>query len=280
MDSNVWERVVFPDRDSCPGSIPLLRMIKEAVQDGRVQGFICESTGTLEAIKKCERPAYFANRKPKSSIQTERVGNNTSLTITFSTDHTLHRGLHPKLIEKLQEARAMGIRLLMVPCVGLPLPGQFLDDPTFYEPLAYSSGAYFQRFGDAAAAIEARRVGSALIAAIARRIEERFPATAQTSGAGMRLLVYAEDEAERTEIAKAVAEWADGALVASHIGIENDLLCTEDRGRSAGGPSIFDATNRAWLSATYGVKFTNIPELAALLAGGLHIQPVAEREDP
>jgi hypothetical protein len=69
FDSNVWERVVFPDNDSDPNHILLLRLIKEALQDGRLQGFICESLGTLEAIKKEKRQAYFANKKPKSDVQ-------------------------------------------------------------------------------------------------------------------------------------------------------------------------------------------------------------------
>jgi hypothetical protein len=262
FDSNAWEVVVSPGaahkNHSC------LLKIKEALEDGRLKGFICETLGTLEAIKRSKRADYFANRKPKSDIQIERVGTNPSVTITFKTDHSLHPGLDKRLTDKLQEARAIGMLLLSAPRLNIPLPSHFRNDPTFYEPQVFSSGAYNERFGDAAAAIEARGVGGAVVAAIAKRIEHRFRVNGQTPS-GSQFLAYAEDEAERKEIEKAIAEWADGDLVASHIGSENDLLCTEDRAKSAGGPSVFDTTNRAWLSAAYGVKIVTIADLAVRL---------------
>lgn len=36
--------------------------IKDALRDGRVRGFICESFATLEAIKKKDRAGYLAKR--------------------------------------------------------------------------------------------------------------------------------------------------------------------------------------------------------------------------
>ncbi len=156
------------------------------------------------------------------------------------------------------------MRLLSAPRLNLPLPSQFLHDQAFYDPQVFSSGAYVERFGDAVAAIEARGVGGAVIAAIVKRIEERLPANARASKSGSQLLAYADAE-EKTKIKQAIAEWADGDLVASHIGIDNDLLCTEDKGKSAGFPSIFNVANRSWLKAMYGVNFVTIPELAARL---------------
>jgi hypothetical protein len=37
-----------------------------------------------------------------------------------------------------------------------------------------------------------------------------------------------------------VSEWADGDAVAAHIAYGNDIFCTQDQGKSAGGPSILD----------------------------------------
>ena len=73
------------------------------------------------------------------------------------------------------------------------------------------------------------------------------------------------DANEKTEIQKAVAEWADRDTVAAHFAYTNSYLCSEDRGVSAGSPSIFDAINRTWLRATYGVEFVTLEELAALV---------------
>ena len=36
------------------------------------------------------------------------------------------------------------------------------------------------------------------------------------------------------KLPKACAEWADGELVSAHIAYRNDILCTNDRARSAG----------------------------------------------
>ena len=65
--------------------------------------------------------------------------------------------------------------------------------------------------------------------------------------------------------AKACAEWADGELVANHIAYRNDVWCTNDLARAA-GTSIFDPTNRAWLTAEFGVRFTTLEELTKELS--------------
>jgi hypothetical protein len=263
FDSNVWEPVVCPD-PTHPQHMWLLE-INEALRDRRLHGFICETVGTLEAITKPKRADYLAKRKFKNSVLAEGTGNNTNITITFQMDHN-HPDLvlHPKLLNKLQTARHIDIRLLQVPVIGLPIPKYFRDNRDFYAPETFSSG-YFDRFGNAAAAIEARGLGSALLTAIGKRIQQRSPLNAHVAISGVQWLQYAKDEAEKKEIAKAIAEWADGYLVASHIGYENDVLCTEDQAHSVRGASVFDTTNRTWLSATYGVTVLTIRQLAALM---------------
>jgi hypothetical protein len=79
---------------------------------------------------------------------------------------------------------------------------------------------------------------------------------------------HSHDRVVQSEIEKVVAESADGDTAAAHIAFGSDFLCSEDRGRTAGARSIFDAANRAWLKAAYGVNFVNIPELAALIDAG------------
>ena len=94
--------------------------------------------------------------------------------------------------------------------------------------------------------------------------------TVRRGGKGLiRAITKAHDKSIRKYAnldAMKADEWADGDSLAAHVAIENDLLCAEDRGKSAGGPSIFDATNRAWLRSTYEVEFVTIPELAGRLA--------------
>jgi|ERR1700730_4642728 hypothetical protein len=60
FDSNTWEKVFDPvDRDWVP--------IRSAVSSGRITGFICEAAFRIEAIRKRERTAYFA--EPAMDVQ-------------------------------------------------------------------------------------------------------------------------------------------------------------------------------------------------------------------
>ncbi len=47
--------------------------------------------------------------------------------------------------------------------------------------------------------------------------------------------------------------------MAAHIAFQVDYLCTGDKPQ--GRSSIFDSTERAWLTTTYGVQFVTIIEL-------------------
>ncbi len=228
-------------------------------------GYLCETLGTLEAIKRTDRANYFDNRRPTTDVQITQSVTTATVTITFATKHDLHPGLPSVLRDRLQTARALGFRLLPVPRVNISLPNEFRSDQDFYEAAAFASMDYNERFGTAAAEIESRGAGGAVLAGIAQRIGGRLAPAERRLCTG--LLSHAKDDAERSEIIRAVAEWADGDLVASHIAIGNDLLCTEDLGKSAPEQSVFGPVSRAWLTATYGVQFVNTPELVAALAG-------------
>jgi hypothetical protein len=70
---------------------------------------------------------------------------------------------------------------------------------------------------------------------------------------------------EENRIKRAISEWADGDTVATHYGYGNDYLCSEDQGGSGATPSIFDAANRSWATADYGISFATLSELAAMV---------------
>jgi hypothetical protein len=96
-----------------------------------------------------------------------------------------------------------------------------------------------------------------------KAIGERIKSRTTWAGPWYTALNQAQDEQERKEIEKAVAEWADGDAIAAHIAYRNDIFCSADRGQSAGGPSIFDVENRAWLQNTYGIRILSLKMLAA-----------------
>ena|SRR5208282_6933263 len=112
--------------------------------------------------------------------------------------------------------------------------------------------------------IESRGLGCARAKALATRLAGGTP----PEGPWFRSLGNARDIHETREVARAVAEWADGDSVAAHYGYENEFFCTLDAGKGeskCGDPAILDADNRAWLTEQYGIQFVTIGELARKL---------------
>ncbi len=69
-------------------------------------------------------------------------------------------------------------------------------------------------------------------------------------------------ESEVGNIAKAIAEWADGDSVACHIAVGGDYFCTRDVAKKAGDKSIFSETNVEWLKNEYDFHIISPEKLA------------------
>lgn len=241
FDSNSWEQVFDPiDRNWAP--------VRAAISSGRIAGFICEAGFRIEAIRKRERAAYFAEPAMEVQLPFSTVVKNGMPYIqimSFGPNDEVHPGLPEIQVVKLKAALAAGVRLMRgVAWLGLPSPVDIRDPALFVQT---SDPEREQRQIDAAARIEARGVGKAAFDAAGG-----WNAQPGTS--------YNEKV-----FAKACAEWADGELVASHVAYRNDILCTNDLARAA-GTSIFDPTNRAWLATEFGVQFVTLAELLRLLS--------------
>ncbi|KRQ15551.1 hypothetical protein [Bradyrhizobium manausense] len=241
FDSNSWEQVFDPsDREWEP--------VQSAISTGRITGFICEAGFRIEAIRKRERAAYFA--EPAMAVQSAystvvRNGKPCIPIMSFGPNDAIHPGLPEMQAPKLKAALAAGVRLMRgLAWLGLPSPGDIRDPALFVQT---SDPEREQRQIDAAARIEARGVGKAAFDAAGGW--NAHPGTS-----------YNEKV-----FAKACAEWADGELVASHIAYRNDILCTNDLARAA-GTSIFDPANRAWRATEFGVQFVTLAELLKLLS--------------
>ena len=194
------------------------------------------------------------------------------MTIEIKADHSLHPGIGEEFEEELDEAVAIGMKLLTTPYIGLPIPARLLNNPDIYAPEVFATADYNERFGNVTGTIVARGVGEGALAAIAKEFTERLDA-ARPGGLSDRDLINGVYEyscasglnKEKRQIEKAFAESADGDVAAAHVAFGNDYLCTEDRGGSAIAPSIFDKDNRAWLKITYGVEILNVQQLSDLL---------------
>jgi hypothetical protein len=249
FDSNVWQMAVMPSLAGKTGLFADFVVINDALQTKQIQGFISETVGTLEAIRNVGRKAYFTSIKPKVNVQVVNATQGQALLkIDIGTTHDQHPGLHRVLKERLELAIALGMRLMRAPRMTIPVPALMLDLSVFADETDVpTSAARDNRWGDVMQTIEQRGVGSALL----RILQEKAGGTA--------------DDIKEKEFARAVAEWADGDAVAAHVAYKNDIFCTEDQGRSAGGASIFDTGNRQWLAVMYGVRFATVKELASTL---------------
>jgi len=273
FDTQVWNRMVFPERYLNSPNYAALVKINNAIRSGLVRGFICESFGTLEAIKKTERAKFHAQSIPKVEVTAKTQGRGlVCMSIEIKSKNSLHPGLTEEFEEELGRALSIGMKLLSAPYIGVPLPDRLRNNPHIYAPEVFATADYNERFGSVVNAIVSRGVGGGALVALAREFTERLDA-ARPEWLSDRELIYRVYEyarasglkKEKEQVEKVFAESADGDVVAAHVAFGNDYLCTEDRGGSAIGPSIFDADNRAWLETTYGVKILTAQQLSDLL---------------
>ena len=273
FDTNVWNRMVFPERYANRPNYAALVTIRDAVRGGRVHGFISEGFGTVEAIQKKYQAKFHAQNVPKVNVTNKSYGPGLHcLSINIEANHSLHPGIGEAFEEELQEALAIGIKLLSTPYIGLPVPDRLRNNPHIYAEEVFATADYNERFGEVSGTITARGVGQGALPALARDLTAQLDGP-KPDGLTDRALIYGAYEYAstrglnkiKTQIEKAFAESADGDLVAAHIAFDNHYLCTEDRGRSAHGPSVFDPVHRAWLKTEYGVEIVEAQQLVTFL---------------
>ena len=273
FDTNVWNRMVFPERWRNSPNYDSLVRIKDAIRSGPVRGFISEGFATVEAIRKRNRAKFHAQNIPTVEV-TPKVqgGGSISISIEIKANHNQHPGIGEEFEEELNEALAIGIKLLTTPYIGLAVPDRLRNNPQIYAEEVFATAEYNERFGNVVRTIIDRGVGEGALPVLAKEFTEQLDGP-RPAGLSDRALIYGVYEYACTsglskykrQIEKAFAESADGDLVAAHIAFGNDYLCTEDQGRSAVSPSIFDAENRVWLKTEHRVEILNAQQLVNLL---------------
>jgi hypothetical protein len=239
FDSNAWERIFTPADTICAP-------IRAALANGAMAGFICETGFRIEAITKVQRASYFT--QPYMDRRYDGVvmrDGREYVQVSFGPDDTRHPGLPSVQAQKLQRALSAGVLLMRGSSfMGLAAPREILNPQIYVPETTVAAREREQRQIDVMELIEARSVGKAA-----------FDALGGWSPAGT-------PPANDKKFFRACAEWADAELVAAHIAHKHDILCTNDRARSA-GTSVFDAANRGWLTAQFGVVFKTVDELIA-----------------
>ncbi len=257
FDTNTFDKVSRPS--ICANDPEYVAMVKihEALKRRVIQGFICETTLTLEGIGKDRRAIVFGGTVSNSSMT--QVSEDT-FEITITPEQPDRRPVHPKQAVRFREAFGLGIRLLGAPRIGMPrAEEQFyaLEDSA-------KIGERLNRFVDLGREIEKRGIGCARAEALAAKLSGGDP----QPGPWFTSLGNAKNIHETREVSRAIAEWSDGDSVAAHYGYDNDFFCTLDAGKAEnkrGDPAILDSNNRAWLSESYGFQFVSIRALAEKL---------------
>ena len=247
--------------------------IREAVRSGRVSGSISEGFATAEAIGRRNQARYYIESVPEVEVTpTVLTGGSVSMSININARHAQHPGIGADFEEELTAALEIGVKLLTTPYIGLAVPDGLRKSPDIYADGIFATTSYNERFGHVVRSINSRGVGGGALGVLAKEFKQELdgPVPANWSDRELIYRVYeyassAGRSKEKRQVEKAFAESADGDVVAAHIAIGNDYLCTEDRARSSVFRSIFDAENRAWLETAYGTRIVGVEELVSLL---------------
>lgn len=237
FDSNAWESVFDLTNSDC-------EPIRVALAAGLLKGFVCESAFRIEAIKKGGRVKYFQSPKMETKIRfVPGTGGGVILHCEFGPADEEHPGLPEIQARKLETALKGGVRLIHgMSWLGLPRPLEINDPGIYVKDAEDERDRRSQCQADLSQAIRERGVGRTAFEALG----------------GWTGDLVAEEVSKKFQ--RACAEWSDGETVIAHVSYQNDILCTNDFGMSA-GKSIFDSANRAWLTDTYNVRFATLQHL-------------------
>jgi hypothetical protein len=260
FDTNTLDKAARPERNPKDPSQVDFKKVHEALRSGILRGFVSETIVTLEGIQRSDRAQVFASTRIATAGTEPQVNADGTVTrlLNLQAIQPSRQPLHEENVRRLTAALQLGFRVLSATRLLMPK----IDDPNkeIYLYGVADDSTLAARFNDAADAIEARGFGSVPIMKIAAGLANRAGVGAEP---WYRSLNRA-NAAEEGKIASAFAEWADGDTVAAHITFQIQYLCTDDRAAKA-KLSIFDPIQRAWLMATFGVRFVTISELAAMV---------------
>jgi hypothetical protein len=277
LDTNVLDLACRPERFPKDPRQLLMKKVHDALASGQVKGFYSVTMLTIEGIMRQDRADVFAGTQTVMQPETTRIIKNSDLPeeirqkvgsedietigVELRVEQPDRKRLHPEIVARMQAAKALGVKVLK----DVPRIGAFgITDPNSDYYLSRGEGAELKKWIDkaheVARAIEARGVGFAQVKALGQKIGVSDP-----TSIWFRSLDKAGDIHEKRAVERAFGEWADGDSVASHVAYGLDAFCSADVGNSNATNSVLDPVNRAWLTATYGVRFMTFEDLAASL---------------
>jgi hypothetical protein len=277
FDTNVLDLACRPERFPKDIRQSRLQKVRDALASGAIQGFYSVTMLTIEGIMRKDRADVFASTRTKMQPETFSVTKNADLPdairakvgsadveairMNLVVEQPARKPLHPEVVARIKAAQALGVRVLKdVPRIGAYL----IEDPEkeFYLDNGDASElrAWNEKIHEVAKAIQDRGLGFAQIAALGQTMAAQDPAKAW-----FKALDDAKDIHEERAVERAFSEWADGDAIAAHVAYSLDVFCSADVGNSNARNSVLDPVNRAWLTATHGIKFMTFDDLLASL---------------
>ena len=266
FDTNTLDPAVRPERFPKDPAQPNYFKVKQAIVSGIIQGFFSETIISLEGIQKDDRAAVFGSTAISISEGPASIDHDTgkvTIQVNLNVEQLGRKPLHAEAAARVRTACGIGMRLLKAPS---RIGGFQINDLAKVVFVLEEDEASMAKRQDVcitlAREIEGRNVGLAPL----KKLAAIFAARDNADEPWFQSLSRAKDVHEENAVKRAFAEWADGDSMAAHIAYGMDYFCTNDQGKSAATSSILDATNRAWLTATFGVQFITINQLAAMLS--------------
>jgi hypothetical protein len=259
FDTNTIDRVARTESFLKESSHEDYVQVHDALLAGKIKGFFSETMVTLEGIERGHRVATLGSTQVVTDWR--QVDENViSMTIGLKQSRN---PLHPKFSERLRAAQSIGMRALRGPARMVVAFTVKDEDGTFFERVEPIEELIKcrEKANEVATAIETRGLGRAKALSLGLELSRRDGESGELWLQGLGRA----QASEHKKVARVVAEWADGDSIAAHIGYSNEFFCTHDKGMGGGRPLTFDAENRAWLTATYGVSFVTLSDLAAMV---------------
>lgn len=237
FDSNIWQQITIPNdypNDKCLSDF---KKINQAISDKKIDGYISEVIFTIEAIPKRERQEFFSDLKRYC--------------------HAIHFDGKPILKKYFDEASKQGLNIVRLPRIsGIANPEV---DAVRLKLKGNDLSQYLDKVFEVGNEIKSHGAGIAHMVKLLGEIGKKY----DTDDWGEGLKKAPVDEWKK--IAKAVAEWADGDLVATSIGLGCEYFCTRDQAKGAGSGSVLSSKNLAWLGIKYGFKTITPEDLAKII---------------
>lgn len=259
FDSNTLNSVLYPEFSQRENKGEA-EIVRNYIISGQLRGFFCETLVTLEGITKRDRPSTMGSAH--INVKTHQT-NDQNIGIKIGIEFT-QALINIKHMNRINDA--LSLRILPL-STGKEMGNFHLDDEIY--PLYKPNGGITElvrcmdKVHELSRNLGCKGVGKAAAIELGVKLTQKY-----RSGEDElfhRGLGHAKTKSEREDVAKAVAEWADGDSIAAHYGFGMDLFCSEDFGKSSKKASVLDEDHRRWLKSDFDIDFVTLIDLARML---------------